>query len=257
MEIKYTTDGKKVVIIGNLNSQEKIVQEVFIVNGNEIPSGENFVVSSLHDAPAISWKEKSLKDLEERYERETKQLNTKISETTRLLNKEYDSVREKLNYVGRVLKNASEESFNMLVDYLTGNIKWVVITGWNLELVPFDHFDENCNYERNKLRLVSIFGQDDGSLSYARGNYSDASGGKEHFIPFNSYEEALAKFSELLVNKPTYYDDTINKAEKFNVSLDEEKLKVYYDNKRESLQKNIDKYKKDIESWEDALNSIK
>ena len=44
--IKYTTDGKKVVVIGNLNSQEKIVQEVFIINDAEIPSGENFVVTS-------------------------------------------------------------------------------------------------------------------------------------------------------------------------------------------------------------------
>jgi hypothetical protein len=52
--VKYTSDGKKVVIIGNLNSQEKIVQEIFIINGQEVPSGENFVVKSLHDFPAIS-----------------------------------------------------------------------------------------------------------------------------------------------------------------------------------------------------------
>lgn len=59
--IKYTTDGKKVKVLGNLNSQEKIVQEIFIVNESEIPSGEHFVVKTLHDAPAVSWKEKNLK----------------------------------------------------------------------------------------------------------------------------------------------------------------------------------------------------
>jgi hypothetical protein len=43
-EIKFTADGKKVVVIGSLNSQEKIVQEIFVFDGSEIPSGEHFVV---------------------------------------------------------------------------------------------------------------------------------------------------------------------------------------------------------------------
>ena len=72
-EYKYTTDGKKVIVVGNLNSQEKIVQEIFIVNGNEIPSGENFVAKSLHDAPAVSWKETELQKLESRYEKDKKE----------------------------------------------------------------------------------------------------------------------------------------------------------------------------------------
>ena len=56
-EIKYTSDGKKVAVIGRLNNQEQIVQEVFVVDGSEIPSGEHFVVKSLHDVPVLSWKE--------------------------------------------------------------------------------------------------------------------------------------------------------------------------------------------------------
>ena len=52
-EIKYTDDGRKVVVLGALNKQEKIVQEIFVIGEQEIPSGENFVVKSLHDAPAI------------------------------------------------------------------------------------------------------------------------------------------------------------------------------------------------------------
>ena len=62
-DIKYTNDGKKVLIVGKLNSQETIVQEIFVSAGQEIPSGENFVVKSLHDAPAESWKEKNLREL--------------------------------------------------------------------------------------------------------------------------------------------------------------------------------------------------
>ena len=39
--IKYTTDGKKVVVIGDLNQTEKIVQEIYVTDdGCEIPQGE-------------------------------------------------------------------------------------------------------------------------------------------------------------------------------------------------------------------------
>ena len=41
---------------------------MFIVDGNEIPSGENFVVKSLHDAPAVSWKQKEIEKRDNAYE---------------------------------------------------------------------------------------------------------------------------------------------------------------------------------------------
>ena len=47
-EFKYTAQGKKVRIMGKLNSTEYIVQEVFVDDkGNEIPAGENFVTKNL------------------------------------------------------------------------------------------------------------------------------------------------------------------------------------------------------------------
>lgn len=42
-QIKYTSDGKKVIAVGKLNAQEAIVQEIFVSGGNEFPSGEIFV----------------------------------------------------------------------------------------------------------------------------------------------------------------------------------------------------------------------
>lgn len=65
MEKKYLSDGRKVVIVGKLNNQETIVQEIFVTNnGSEIPSGENFVVKSLHDEPIMSYQKKKEKELE-------------------------------------------------------------------------------------------------------------------------------------------------------------------------------------------------
>ena len=49
MEIKYTKDGKKVAILGKLNDTTWIVQEIFILNGQELPCGENFTTKTLLD----------------------------------------------------------------------------------------------------------------------------------------------------------------------------------------------------------------
>lgn len=35
-EVKFTTDGRKVLVHGSLNSQEKIVQEIYVVGGKKI-----------------------------------------------------------------------------------------------------------------------------------------------------------------------------------------------------------------------------
>jgi len=58
-EFKFLNDGRKVKVIGKLNNQEMIVQEIFVTkSGDEIPSGESFTAKSLHDEPVLSYKDK-------------------------------------------------------------------------------------------------------------------------------------------------------------------------------------------------------
>jgi len=134
-EIKFTSDGKKVVVIGSLNSQEKIVQEIFIVDGSEIPSGEHFVVKSLHDSPAVSWKESELLKIEDRYKTEKHKFETEID----VLNKRYKALSTELKatitYFGSALKNVSEKSFETLVDFITGKMRWIVIQHYQPEII--------------------------------------------------------------------------------------------------------------------------
>ena len=74
-DCKYLSDGRKVVVVGVLNQTETIVQEVFVTkSGDEIPSGERFVVKSLHDAPVLSYKTKEEARLLKRIESEKKEL---------------------------------------------------------------------------------------------------------------------------------------------------------------------------------------
>jgi len=64
--IKYTKDGKKVVVIGQINKTEFICKEIYVdETGNEIPLGESFTSTNLLDYPAVTWAEKKIKRLEE------------------------------------------------------------------------------------------------------------------------------------------------------------------------------------------------
>ncbi len=251
-EIKFTTDGKKVVVIGSLNSQEKIVQEIFIVDGSEIPSGEHFVVKSLHDAPAVSWKENDLKKLEERYERERKEYQAQIDDNHKRYKNKTAEFREKFSYIASALKNANEKSFETLVDFITGEIEWVVVNHYDIQILPLNEF--HTMYD-DKLRLISIFGKDDGSFTYAVGDYYDYSGSNKKFYPFKSYDDALLKFKELLLNQ-SVTDKNLKVAEQYGFKYPDDKVKEFKEKQVEQFTKNINQYNEQIKVWQLSLDSI-
>lgn len=256
MEIKYTTDGKKVVVIGNLNAQDKIVQEIFIVNDAEIPSGENFVVSSLHDAPAISWKEKKAKEVEIQYEKATKEFDKKQDELRGKLRNQQELLQARLYSTIQMNKNVNPDSFSLLIDVICGNIKWVVKGGYSPVIIPYEEDSEEFAYEKGKLRLLSIFGKDDGSLTYSLGQYSDYSGGSTEIFPFKTYEEALGKVTQIINDTEKYHDRTIEAAKKHNIPLDKFKLQAYKDEKAKNILSSIESYRKTIATYEAQLDEL-
>lgn len=258
LEIKYTTDGKKVAVLGNLNSQEKIVQEIFITNGLEIPSGDNFVVKSLHDAPVVSWKEEEVKKLEAKYAADKKKYSDLISNLEKTYYSRSSELKLKLEYFGNVLKNVSPESFELLTDWVCGNVKYVLVDHYSeLGLYPIEEF--NQMYE-NKLRLFSIFGKDDGTFTYARNDYYDYSGGNKKFHPIRTLEEGLTKLKEIILSiNPT--KTTIAVAEKYNIQLPKEMVEKYikeqvkcYENSIISNQENITKNEAEIKKIYDKYS---
>lgn len=248
-EIKYTNDGKKVVVIGNLNNQEKIVQEIFIVNNVEVPSGENFVVKTLHDAPAVSWQEKRTKEIEVQYNNAQKEYD----ELHRQLRQKQTDIRNKLSYAGAVLKNVSPESFDTLVMFLTGNVKYIVCDRYKPEIFLWDEYKQN--YE-DRLRLISFFGKDDGTLTYGIGTYYDSSGSNTYFKPFSNYEDAFDYFKKSILSKPID-GDIIKLAEQHKIELPVEPVKEYYKKRIEALDQNIKNYQTQLSGWESERDNFK
>lgn len=253
-EIKYTTDGKKVVVIGNLNSTDKIVQEIFIIDGSEIPSGEHFVVKSLHDAPAVSWKEKDLKEWEERYNTQKKLYENQFYDLKKKMEQEYSLFRGKVSYLRKAIDQIGVKSFDMVVDFLSGEIKYLVSARYTPEILTWSEF--RCEYSEDKIKLLTLFGDDDGTLTWGLNRYSDGSGGNSFYHAFTNKEDAIKKLTELLLAKKEVNEYDLKAARQYNIELDTEKVASFKQKKVAELQKNIISYNDTISKSTSEITRI-
>lgn len=197
-DIKYTSDGKKVLVVGKLNAEQTIVQEIFVSAGQEFPSGENFVVKSLHDKPSESWKEKSLRELEERYPIQKAKLERELEEHARRLRLAMEKAKAKADCLMKFAANSDDGQLDTLKRFMAGEITHLFVGGYSPQIVDFNDSSEPFDTENwsgrvkvNGMKLVSLMGRSDGSLSYRLSHYSDGSGGGKEIFPATSYEEAL------------------------------------------------------------------
>ena len=258
--IKYTTDGKKVVVLGNLNSQEKIVQEIFVVDNSEIPSGEHFVVRSLHDFPAMSWKEKKLKDVEEEF---NNKYNQKEDELGRMI-KDFDfkikTVKEKFLFLKQLDKNVEENKFDQLISFIVGDIKYVVIDQYgDLYLEEYDSAISRKEYGRfDSLRLLSVFGNTEGDLCYRMNQYRDGSGSWSDIHPFSTKEEALSflkeQFDEKIKIRLT--DKLVKLSKEYGFEIPNDIMEKYKSEQRKGIQRHIDDNEKRLADLRNQLSSI-
>lgn len=272
-EIKYTTDGKKVVVIGDLNQTEKIVQEIFVTeNGDEIPTGERFVVKSLLDAPAKSWKEKELESLEANYKTEKEGWEKRLSALYREKSLAYDSLNARVKWLRGVAKEPHCEKFKQaistLVEFFTNSDKWIFYSDYSdWHLVKFNEDGTNELFDNishdyrtpefKSMRLLSLYGLSDGNFEYKISLYGDGSGSENTVEFFKSERDALNhiqnKFNAL--NKYEYYHLGI--AEKFDLKLDDEKMKAYNNSRIKAIENDIANYKKNLAIKEDELLKYK
>ena len=198
-DIKYTSDGKKVLVVGKLNAEQTIVQEIFVSAGQEIPSGENFVVTSLHDAPAESWKEKNLRELEQRYEKDRKALQAEIDQQRARLSSVMGKAKLHADALFGFVNNSRDSQLHLLKAFVSGQVTHIFVGGYSPEIIDwqegrkgFDIDNYNGRSELKGIKLVSLFGYSEGSLEYRLHSYRDGSGGSEQVFPATSYDEALA-----------------------------------------------------------------
>lgn len=259
MDIKYTTDGKKVCVVGILNSHETIVQEIFVSNGNEIPSGENFVVKTLHDEPCESWKSKAhkeQKDLDEKLEKQ----NTEFKNKIRQLNKEHSKICKivsmKTNYLKKLSDKINNTSLNRVFDFITGKIKYLVVLNYDPKIVGLNSgISEYTFGSANALKLITLFGSSDGEIDFSINCYSDGCGFNYTVMPCKSYNDAVKVLSDYIHNEKIISHYYIEAAKKYNITISKDKLTKFYGDKIENLRTQLQKTESDRTKCLEAIKS--
>lgn len=261
--IKYTTDGKKVVVIGDLNQTEKIVQEIFVTNnGDEIPSGERFVVKSLLDEPAKSWKELKLEQIEKDYDTKIDEWEFKIGNINKEKDRQYKLLESEVKWLKNVAKQPLEQQvkdvINNLVIFISDKPKWVFISGWDWDIHELNKELKLDDYGDIKFRLLSLYGDTEGNITWKTNVCGDGSGsGSCNLLFFDDYNKAISHAQTYLDNIKKYRDYDIEKAKRLGLKLDSEKLnakkledKKYIENRINEINKEMLKCKKELSDLE-------
>lgn len=205
MEFKYLSDGKKVVVIGQLNNVESIVQEVFVTEGgDEIPSGEKFTTKSLHDEPVLSWKVKDEAKQDARLRRVEMEIKSAEAERSKIRTK-LDGLKAIFKQSQLLSKNLEGQVLDTLISVMSGTCEYLVISrGYGVpDIIKFDDaLIKNTDYgQYESLKLMTLMGRSDGNLSYRISHYSDGSGGGETAYPCPSRKAATDKAKTLILEK--------------------------------------------------------
>jgi hypothetical protein len=272
METKFTKDGRKLAIVESLNESQYIVQEIHVDdNKNEVAQGEKFAIhkSELSDSPLPTWKASELEKYKQDFEKEKKSCLYKIEREKDKMNFEYKKIYNLTKSVQDMCSNLSRRGrldFIRLLDFLSGNIKWVIIKDYDApKLIKFDELDihSTWNGKPESIKLFTLFGNVKGDLNYKINMYSDGSGGNGvEIIPFCDYEEAFEELKKQIKGY-SISDSIIEAANDYNIALDKEKVDEFYKKRQEYLMKELSTCKNrnnelttQLEAIEQKLNQI-
>lgn len=270
MEIKYTKSGKKVAVLGKLNKESWIVQELFVANGHEYPAGENFIETTLLDKPAETWHAREEKRLELRKAELEKEVKKLRSQTKILYRK--SSAAKLINEAIAKYEKVDVAQLETFLNFISGNITHIVIEKYgDYEIVSLlDAVEATDSYigenSLDGLKLVSLFGcSKDGTrdendrafrLDWRINDYRDGSGSYKHIYPCKSHREAVSLVDSLITNLEAT-ESLIKLKEKYALTNPlEEKIAVFIQRQIESKKKQIETQRETLSKFEDELKNM-
>jgi hypothetical protein len=253
MSYKYTSDGRKVAVIGKLNNTETIVQEVFVIDGNELPSGENFVVKSLHDAPAVSWKDAEIKKMDARYEQAKKEFDRAMDS----LRGEQKRARCVFEACAGIIEKTNESMFESIGDMIAGEYKFIVENSWSApRIYAINDFVIDKDGHDYSPRLLAMYGKSNGNFVWGINRWGDGSGSWSDFYPCKTMEEAKEKARTLIEEKKEYSDSQVKFLEENILPINPVKLSAHIESKKNAILREIEKNVAETEKLKKALNEF-
>ncbi|WP_258087456.1 hypothetical protein [Xenorhabdus bovienii] len=253
METKFLSDGRKVAVLGKLNAQESIVQEIFVTeSGVEIPSGENFTTKNLHDEPVKSYQAKQLEVHEAGIEK-AKQERNRIDSQIKDIKNKLSAYRDILKSVTMLSENINEHDFSHFLDVITGNVKYAVqVNRYSMpEIEPaieymtiIEHNYGNRKYKG--LRLLSVLGNSNGNLAYKINRWGDGSGSYDDVVFFNDIQPAREYVKNIALNRINSLNlSSVRKLQSMGITFTQNELEMIKKSIQEAEIKNFDNSKQE------------
>lgn len=268
---KFTTDGRKVVVVGKLNAQETIVQEVYVRDECEFPAGENFVVKSLLDQPAESWKKKEEARLESALKMLKAEYNKVSLEVAKISQFQKAALDQKIKWIKGVNQPEVDEAVERIRSFLSGEYTHIVIPGWRVEILEYNAetfaYAETGSWREGQrldgIQLVSLWGAAHGNerrgLTWRVNRWRDGSGSDSEFIPCKSLEEAKQVAFNVIDEKAELRDEDYELCVKYGIKVNAEKNAKRLSNKTRCLKEQIqdfDKKKAEAEAKIAEIESV-
>ena len=264
MVYKFTADGKKVAIIGALNTKETIVQEIFVTDGTEFPAGEHFVVKTLLDAPAETYQSRQKRKEEETLAR-LKSECSRISAEIAGFRTAQAAAASKIKWIKGINDAEVERIFESIQAAVCGEYTHVVfndygepsIAEWDAKLFSReDGYGDSRRFDG--VRLVSLFGVWNKrlELDWRMNTYSDGSGSNKTFIPCKSFDEAVESAKGIIYSQDWLSDKNHQFCLKYSIPVDDVKNTARINGKVAVIKKNISERMAQIAKLEADLNSI-
>lgn len=252
-EIKYTSDGKKVVVLGSLDESQQIVQEIFVTeNGDEIPQGKNFIVSGVYDEPVKSYREVQLQKIEKNYQQRKEEIERHLRDLEARYKIKREGLSDLIACLSDLSKNYNREHLNMLCMFLEGKINFVVYKTYNKVYVSrlIDSI-----VDKDGTKLLTLLGNSKGELEFRISQYSDGSGNwdKRECNFFNTKEEAQS-FAKDMLKSMKISIEVIKQAEEWGVELDKNDVAEFNENRRESYIKSLKEHEQRVKEYKALID---
>lgn len=266
MKTKFTKDGRKVAIVGQLNKTEYIVQEIFVTDdGDEIPQGERFTASSLLDEPVLSYKAKEEQRVLESLDK-LKSEKEKLSKELRDLEERRKGAAKWMKQIDLTIKNLPEFDYDFFCDFVCGNFEYAIHVDHNGNpskwggryyteddmvdvFLKFEHNSWSGTDKFDVVRLLSVSGSSDGKLDYRVNQYSDGSGFRHNnYVFFKTREELEAwvnEYANRMFSEGKLSESVFDLMVEADLEIPDHLLKKWYDSK---LRGNLERQNNDIKS---------
>lgn len=247
-EIKYLENGEQVEVVSQIDVGGFVVRGIFESEDDAPHTGQPFYVAKVFDAPPTAKLEARVSDLDRRISEKEQRLAEIRSEIVALESHNKD-------FINRCSKIAELKD---LQAYLDGRITHYVVCSYSPAIVKFS--ETKSEYANNgELRLLSLFGDSKGHLTWRLNQYRDGSGSSTDVYPCLSEEEAKEKLRDYLVsnfegqlgyNGSKYF---LEAAQKFGIELPTRLIDLAREASRKSMTAYVLKLEADLAKARNAL----